>query len=146
MKDIQARLKTLATQLRDLEQELGLRAKDNHGELDDLDEAALRDFKDAIDGVRHMIWPYVEAAAARTNDVDSTLQRYRMQRVTDMLQNLKSRVETPDLEDAPEVRSFFSNIQQIATAAVEKHLERLTQPSSKRPTLDAFVLPKRLVN
>ncbi len=147
MKDLKARLTSLARALHEMEQELGSRARDNRRELDTLDEQVLRDFKSAIDRVRHMVWPYVEAAADH-GDLDGAIQRYRMERVTDMLENLRTRVETPDLDDAPEVQSFFSNIQQIATSAVEKHLERVGKDAPKRPvaSVPEYTLPKRLVN
>lgn len=148
MKDLEARLTSLARELHELEQELGVRARENRGELDALDEQVLGEFKSAVDRIRHMVWPYVEAAAARSNDLDGAIQRYRMERVTDMLENLRSRVDTPDLHDAPEVQSFFSNIQQIATSAVEKHLERAGKGGPKRPvaSVPEYSLPKRLVN
>jgi DNA repair exonuclease SbcCD ATPase subunit len=145
LKDLKTRLSSLSGELRAMQTELERAALQKGAEFDSLDEDLLKEFKDSIDRLRHVIWPYVEAVAARTDDVDTTLQRYRMERVTDMLENLKNRVETPDLGEVPEVRSFFSNIQQIATSAVEKHLERIAQAGS-RPSSPGFVVPKRLVN
>jgi DNA repair exonuclease SbcCD ATPase subunit len=133
--------------LRALEKELESASRTSSGGFDAISEESLKEFKDSIDRIRHIVWPYVEAAAAQNNDLDTTLQRYRMERVTDMLENLKDRVATPDLQEVPEVRSFFTNIQQIATKAVEKHLERATKAGAKRPpTPQVFAVSKRLIN
>jgi len=128
---------SLAHELRAIEKELGDTARkpgSQAGEL--LDGELLAEVRAAIDRIRNILWPFVEAAARRTDDVDHTLQRYRMQRVTDMLEGLKERVGEAKLAAAPEAPSFFANIQEIATTAVERHLEHSapsTSSSSRKP-------------
>ena len=133
MPDLQARLSRLSVELADIEQELNRIARENGGQpIQICDEALLGDIKSAVDRVRHLLWPYAEAAARRAGGVDEVLQRYRMERVTTMLNDLTQRVAEPRLAAIPEAQSFFSSIQEIATLAVEKHLERITQAPAKK--------------
>jgi hypothetical protein len=86
----------------------------------------------------------VEAAANRANGIDHALQHYRMERVTAMLRELSERLTEPRLEALPEAQSFFSNIQEIATTAVEKHLDRTSRKPVAHPP--SAIDSKTLVN
>ena len=135
MKDLQARLRRLCADIALLEEDLKTAAQgDGTQPLALCDEQVLSQAKGAVDRLRHLLWPYVEAAAKRAAGVDEVLQRYRMERVTTMLQELTDRVAEPRLAAMPGAQSFFSSIQQIATTAVEKHLERLTRQPLTRPS------------
>lgn len=135
VEDLKARLSRLCSDIAQIEHELKQVAQQQDGQPVELcDEQLLAEVKSAVDRVRHLLWPYVEAAANRANGIDQALQHYRMERVTAMLQELSERLTEPRLEALPEAQSFFSNIQEIATNAVEKHLERSTRtPAARSP-------------
>ncbi len=131
MNDLTPRLRRLAEELRRMEDDLNRIAASqeptHHTEpgipagLDDLQ--LLTTVKTSLDSVRHLLWPYVEIAAHRSQTgVDLTLQRYRMERVTEMLENLQQRAAHPALPAMPEVHSFFEEIHEIAGKTVERHL------------------------
>ncbi len=123
--DLQARLTRLCAELSQIEHELKKVAQQQTGQpVEICDEQLLTEAKSAVDRLRHLLWPYVEAAAKRTTGVDEALQKYRMEKVTAMLRELSERVAEDKLADLPEAQSFFTDIQKIATTAVEKHLER----------------------
>lgn len=125
MPALKARLSSLSVELAELEKQLKQIARDNGGRpIPICEEALLNDLHSAVDRVRHLLWPYVEAAARRTRGLDEALQTYRMERVTAMLHDLSERHAEPGLAAMPEVQSFFSSIQRIATTAVERHMER----------------------
>jgi len=133
VQDLQARLSRFCVGLAEIENELKQIARENGGQpIQICEEALLGDVKSAVDRVRHLLWPYAEAAARRTGGLDEALQKYRMQRVTTMLHDLTERVAEPRLAAMPEAQTFFSSIQEIATLAVEKHLERITQLPAKK--------------
>jgi hypothetical protein len=131
--DLQALLKRLCSDLSQIEHELKQVARQQAGRPAEIrDEQLLAEAKSAVDRIRHLLWPYVEAAAKRAAGIDETLQKYRMERVTAMLHDLTDRVAEPELAAIPEAQSFFSDIQKIATTAVEKHLERVASAPSDR--------------
>ena len=145
MQDLQARLTRLCFDLAQLEYELKKVAQQNDGQpVEICNEQVLDEAKSAVDRIRHLLWPYVEAAAKRAAGLDEALQKYRMERITTMLQELTDRVSEPRLAAMPEARSFFSNIQEIATNAVEKHLDRVNR-SPVTPPLPSTD-PKTLLN
>ena len=138
VKDLQARLTRLCLDLAQLEYQLKQLARQNDGEPAEIcNEEVLNEAKSAVDRIRHLLWPYVEAAAKRATGLDQAIQRYRMERITTMLQELTDRVAEPKLEALPEAQSFFSSIQEIATTAVEKHLDR----ANREPEPRRFPLP-----
>ena len=133
MHDIQARLSRVSTELVELEKLLKQIARDNGGQSVPIcDQESLNDLHGAVDRVRHLLWPYVEAAARRARGLDEALQTYRMQRVTAMLNDLSERVAEPRMAAVAGAEPFFSNIQQIATTAVERHMERVSGVPAKR--------------
>ncbi len=145
MQDLQARLTRLVFDLAQIEYQLKQTARQNDGQPIELcNEQVLNEAKSAVDRIRHLLWPYVEAAAKRALGLDQALQKYRMERITSMLHELTDRVAEPGVAALPDAQSFFSNIQEIATSAVEKHLERVSRSpmSQPLPPID----PKALVN
>ncbi len=145
MQDLQARLTRLVFDLAQIEYELKQVARQNDGPPVELcNEQVLNEAKSAVDRIRHLLWPYVEAAAKRALGLDQALQKYRMERITTMLHELTDRVAEPRMAALPEAQSFFSNIQEIATSAVEKHMERVSRSRIDRPLPP--VDPKPLVN
>ncbi len=145
MKDLTAKLSRLSAELCDLEQELRRRTPFGGDPL--CDPAVLDQLKAAVDNVRHLLWPYIQNSVKESEGIDEALQRYRMQRVTTMLNDLKERVAEPELSEMPEAKSFFASIQDIATTAVEKHLTRPPVAPKKRVTAEYSTRElKRLVN
>lgn len=145
MQDLQARLTRLCFDLAQLEYELKQVARQNDGQpVEICNEEVLNEAKSAVDRIRHLLWPYVEAAAKRAAGLDEAIQKYRMERITTMLHELTDRVAEPRLAAMPEAQSFFSNIQEIATHAVEKHLERIERAPMTRPL--PVTDPKTLLN
>lgn len=133
MPDLQARLSRLCSDLTQLEHELKQLAQQQEGQATVCDQELLAETKGAVDRIRHLLWPHVQAAG---DGLDQALQKYRMERVTAMLHELSDRVGEPRLSAMPEAQSFFSNIQEIATTAVERHLERVTRTPVARPSAD----------
>lgn len=134
MEDLQARLMRLCSDIAELEQELNKHVDpDGEPTPEICEEQALSEAKSAVDRIRHLLWPYAQAAAKHSSGLDEALQRYRMERVTTLLHDLTDRVAEPRLAALPEAHSFFASIQEIATTAVEKHLERVTRQPMSRP-------------
>lgn len=145
VEDLKTRLSRLCSDIAQIEHELKEVAQQQGGQTVELcDEQLLAEVKSAVDRVRHLLWPYVEAAANRANGIDHALQHYRMERVTAMLRELSERLTEPRLEALPEAQSFFSNIQEIATTAVEKHLDRTSRKPVAHPP--SAIDSKTLVN
>jgi hypothetical protein len=145
VQDLQARLTRLCLELAQLEYALKQAARQSDGRpIEICNEQVLNEAKSAVDRIRHLLWPYVEAAAKRAAGLDEALQRYRMERITSMLNELTDRVAEPGMAETPEVQSFFSSIQEIATTAVEKHLQRDERSAMVRPLSPTD--PKTLLN
>lgn len=145
VQDLQARLTRLCFDLAQLEYELKQAARQNDGQpVEICKEEVLNEAKSAVDRIRHLLWPYVAAAATRAAGLDEVLQKYRMERITTMLHELSDRVAEPRMAAMPEARSFFSNIQEIATTAVEKHLDRASRSPVPQPLPSTD--PKTLLN
>ena len=147
MNDLTARLSHLSAELAELEEELRhLASAKNIEPAKICDETTLTEVKNAVDRIRHLLWPYVQASVQRSS-IDDELQRYRMQRVTQMLHDLRDRVAEPEVAAMPEAKSFFSSIQEIATTAVERHLKRSVGSAKIRPTAELTIADlKRLIN
>ena len=143
MKDLTAKLSRLSDELCELEQELRRRTPAERL----CDRSTLEQLKAAVDNIRHLLWPYVTSSANESQGIDEAMHRYRMQRVTSMLNDLKDHVAEPQVSGTPEARSFFSSIQEIATTAVEKHLNRPAVAPKKRPTAEYSIRElKQLIN
>ncbi len=80
----------------------------------------IREFKNAVDNMRHVLWGYIEAASRNgEGDVDLSVQNIRMQRTTEMLRVL---AEQNDMSvPMPRARTFFEEVQEIAQTAIRKH-------------------------
>jgi hypothetical protein len=80
----------------------------------------LHEFKSAVDHMRHLLWSYIESAQKDEN-IERTLERVRMKRVTEMLQILAPDVNERRMDATPEVESFFDAVQKIAGKALDRH-------------------------
>lgn len=130
MNDLSTRLRLLAESLRRIEKELEVIARQDAADCGAtlpealLDLELLTQVKTTLDNVRHLLWPYVEVASQRSqHGLDETLQRYRMERVTQMLEDLKARATHPAMAPMPEVHTFLQGLQAITDSAVKRHLK-----------------------
>jgi hypothetical protein len=80
----------------------------------------LHEFKGAVDHMRHLLWSYIESAQ-KSEDVQRTLERVRMRRVTEMLKVLEPDVDERKMDATPEMDSFFDAVQKIASKALDRH-------------------------
>jgi hypothetical protein len=80
----------------------------------------LHEFKGALDHMRHLLWSYIESAQKDEN-IERTLERVRMKRVTEMLRILEPDVAERTMDTTPEVDSFFEAVQKIASKALDRH-------------------------
>jgi hypothetical protein len=80
----------------------------------------LHEFKGAVDHMRHLLWSYIESAQKDEN-IERTLERVRMRRVTEMLQILAPDVNERRMDSTPEIDSFFDAVQKIANKALDRH-------------------------
>jgi hypothetical protein len=79
------------------------------------------ELKSAVDHMRHLLWSYIDASAEPGSNVSESLQKIRMQRVTEMLRVLQPSVEERSVVQTPVAESFFQLIHEIANSAVERH-------------------------
>jgi hypothetical protein len=70
--------------------------------------------------MRHLLWSYIESAQKDEN-IERTLERVRMKRVTEMLRILEPDVAERTMDTTPEVDSFFEAVQKIASKALDRH-------------------------
>lgn len=125
--DLTTRIRRVTEDLQAIQLELDAAAKDNaHTPERDrmLRELAssdlLHEFKGAVDHMRHLLWSYIESAQKDEN-IERTLERVRMRRVTEMLQILAPDVNERRMDAAPEIDSFFDAVQKIASKALDRH-------------------------
>lgn len=124
MDDICARIRRITDDLNALEMELewskieNASAEEQSRLLDEiLSMELVGDFKAAVDKMRHLLWCYIESVARNGRySVDYSLQTHRLQRVTEMLQLLRSS-GTPELGSLPAAKPFFEQV----TAVVETY-------------------------
>lgn len=83
----------------------------------------LHEFKSGVDHMRHLLWSYIESARKDEN-IQRTLERVRMKRVTEMLNILEPDVAERKMNASPEADSFFDVIQKIANKALDRHEEQ----------------------
>ncbi len=79
------------------------------------------ELKSAVDHMRHLLWSYIEASSDPDTNVSQSLQKIRMQRVTEMLRVLQPSVEERSVAQTQVAESFFQLIHEIANSAVERH-------------------------
>ncbi|MBZ5648140.1 MAG: hypothetical protein LAN37_13065 [Acidobacteriia bacterium] len=83
-----------------------------------VDIELLNSFKTSVDHMRHVLWAYIEAMS-KSDDVDRTLQQYRLQRATEMLRQLRE--HGPLHPENPQANSFLREIQAIADGALDRY-------------------------
>ncbi|MDP9267807.1 MAG: hypothetical protein M3P27_05710 [Acidobacteriota bacterium] len=123
MSDITARILRVTEDLQVLQTELDEATRkastQRQAVVDELVEGdLLDDLKHAVDNVRHFLWAYIEATSENPADLRTTMQGYRMQRVTEMLRMLK---EEPELAQSHQAHSFFQEINNIANTTVDRY-------------------------
>jgi hypothetical protein len=123
--DITTRIRRVTEDLQALHRELDEATRkasaQRYAVVDELVEGALLDdLKNAVDNVRHFLWSYIEATTEDPADLRSAMQGYRMQRVTEMLRLLK---QEPELARSRQAVSFFEELNNIAHATVDRHIE-----------------------
>jgi hypothetical protein len=93
-------------------------------------------FKAAVDNMRHLLWSYIEASNAKNaHGVSQTLQKVRMQRVTEMLRILQPNMEESKIAASPESKSFFDVIQKIASSGADPNQgDNQKAKSSSKPS------------
>lgn len=123
MDDICARIRRITSDLNSLEMELewskieNASAEEQSRLLDEiLSMELVGEFKAAVDKMRHLLWCYIESVS-RTGrySVDYGLQTHRLQRVTEMLQLLRSG-GTPELASLPAAKPFFEQVSAVVEA------------------------------
>jgi hypothetical protein len=119
--DICARIRRITSDLNVLEMELEwskiaeASAEEQGRWLDEiLSMELVGDFKAAVDKMRHLLWCYIESVATRNGscNIDYSLQTHRLQRVTEMLQLLRSD-GTPELSSLPAAKPFFEQVSAV---------------------------------
>lgn len=127
MADLDTLMRRVIEDLRAIQAQLevAVRADAPDGERDRLvrelaGSDMLHEFKSAVDHMRHLLWSYI-ASARKDENIQRTLERVRMKRVTEMLQILEPDIAEKRMDDAPEADSFFEAISKIANKALERH-------------------------
>jgi predicted DNA-binding protein len=73
----------------------------------------MRDFKLAVDAMRHLLWIYIEAASRATSgDINDTIHGLRLQRATEILRSLREG-GIPISRQMPEGRSFIEQVEAL---------------------------------
>ena len=75
----------------------------------------MRDFKLAVDAMRHLLWIYIEAASRATSgDINDTIHGLRLQRATEILRGLREG-GIPISREQPQGRSFLEQVEALVT-------------------------------
>lgn len=73
----------------------------------------MRDFKQAVDAMRHLLWIYIEAASRATSgDINHSIHGLRLQRATEILRGLREG-GVPISRQLPEGRSFIEQVEAL---------------------------------
>lgn len=92
----------------------------------------MRDFKQAVDAMRHLLWIYIEAASRATSgDINDSIHGLRLQRATEILRNLREG-GVPISRQLPEGRSFIEQVEALVSYYSEE--ESTVRSSSKAGT------------
>ncbi len=114
--DIAEKMARLTTEILAMEEEL--RQYTAQHKLSPADEKILLGFKEALDTMRHAVWPHVLAAQQHCEaNAIYAVQSYRMTRVKKMLEDLRQDAEA--LGQQQKAQLFFSEIQRLAKFAPE---------------------------
>lgn len=97
-------------------------SRDSTGAAQGPDLDAVQSLKSAVDHMRHFLWAYLETAAAGENSqqFERTLQNVRMERTAELLRALKDQVRGGNASQLPAARSFFEEVQDIASRIVDR--------------------------
>jgi hypothetical protein len=131
MSDLANRIHAVTLDLRSLQQEIQSPLPASEPPLDELESAALKEFKTVIDYVRQLIWTYLKAESLKEGqDIDDEVRSLRLQHVTEMLHTIQQEAKIRQLKPNPETASFLNAVQEIADAAVKRHT--LADPEAKK--------------
>lgn len=88
----------------------------------------MRDFKQAVDAMRHLLWIYIEAASRATSgDINDSIHGLRLQRATEILRSLREG-GIPISRQLPEGRSFIEQVE-----ALVSYYSQAETPAPERP-------------
>ena len=120
MSDLSGKIHSVTTDLRDLQQEL--QSPDSQAELVEMNSAALKQLKDAVDYLRQLLWTYIQRNSRKQGtDVEEQVRSLRLEHVTEMLQDIQQEIKNRQLSPSPAASSFMNVVQEIADAAYERH-------------------------
>lgn len=95
------------------------------------DLPAVVELKNYLDNLRHFVWAYLEAQSQQgAGDIDSTLQNYRMKRVTEMLRALRAQLDEGEPANGPDAPSFFQELMLAADTVYDKNLDQYKKRDS----------------
>jgi hypothetical protein len=88
----------------------------------------MRDFKQAVDAMRHLLWIYIEAASRATSgDINDSIHGLRLQRATEILRSLREG-GIPITRQFPEGQSFIEQVE-----ALVSYYSQTETPAQERP-------------
>jgi hypothetical protein len=120
MSDLPDKIHSVTEDLRNLQREF--QAPTVQTRRTELDSAALKQFKDAIDYMRQLLWVYLQADGQKRGEhAEEEVRSLRLQRVTEMLNSIQQEVKVKQLTQTPEAVSFLKAVHEIADAALQRH-------------------------
>ena len=123
MSDLPKKIQLATNDLRRLQQEIQTPLPAAGPRLGELDSAALKEFKAAVDYMRQLIWTYLEVESRKkdSRSLDEEVRSLRLQHVTEMLHTIQDEVKERQLEPNPATASFLQAVQEIADAAFQRY-------------------------
>ena len=122
MNDLPNKIHSVTESLRNLQQEFQVASSQAQLGQVKLDSAELKQFKDAIDYMRQLLWTYLQADSQKHGqNLDEEVRSLRLQRVTEMLHSIQQEVKLRQLAPTPETVSFLNAVHEIADAALQRH-------------------------
>lgn len=122
MSDLPKKIQATVQELRRLQKEIQSPLPASGARLAELDDAALKEFKDVIDYVRQLIWTYLQAENQKKGkNIDEEVRSLRLQRVTEMLHAIRQEAKVRQLTPNSATASFLNAVQEIADAAFKRH-------------------------
>jgi replicative DNA helicase len=115
MSNLPERIQAATEELRQLRIEIQTSAPPT---LAEMDSAALREFKAAIDYVRQLLWNYLQAGSSPGEE---ELRSVRLERVTEMLHAIQQELKVRQFQPNPATATFLNAVHEIADAALERH-------------------------
>lgn len=121
MSDLPEKIQTTIDGLRQVQQEMQLLAPCPR--LAAIDRASLHEFRVVIDYVRQLLWNFIQLDDADSGEnVEDEIRSRRLQRVNEMLHTIEQEVKVRRLAPSPATVTFLNSVQEIADAALERHL------------------------